>query len=42
MKNDLDYFNKNYKKDDLADCLLQGIYFLTTFNKLDIFSDIIV
>jgi uncharacterized Zn finger protein (UPF0148 family) len=42
MVNDLDYFNKNNKKDDLADSLLQGIYFLTTFNKLDIFSNIIV
>ncbi|AET73144.1 hypothetical protein PGAG_00255 [Phaeocystis globosa virus 12T] len=42
MENDLDYFNKNNKKDDLADCLLQGIYFLTTFNKLDIFSKILV
>tara|TARA_B110000444_G_C18817620_1_gene585966 strand:+ start:932 stop:1750 length:819 start_codon:yes stop_codon:yes gene_type:complete len=42
MLKDMDYFNKNNKKDDLADCLLQGIYFLTTFNKLDIFSEIIV
>ncbi len=30
----LEYFNKNNKKDDLADCLLQGIYYLSTFNKL--------
>ena len=33
MENDVDYFNKNSKKDDLADCLLQGIYYLSTFNK---------
>ena len=33
MENDVDYFNKSSKKDDLADCLLQGIYYLSTFNK---------
>ena len=36
MIKDLEYFNKNNKKDDLADCLLQGIYYLSTFNKLNI------
>ena len=36
MINHLEYFNKNNKKDDLADCLLQGIYYLSTFNKLNI------
>ena len=30
------FFNKNNKKDDLADCLLQGIYYLIVFNKLNI------
>ena len=33
MENELDFFNKNSKKDDLADSLLQGIYYLSTFNK---------
>ena len=33
MDNHLNYFNKNNKKDDLADCLLQGIYYLSSFNK---------
>lgn len=36
MINYLEFFNKNNKKDDLADCLLQGIYYLSTFNKLNI------
>jgi len=36
MIKDLEYFNKTNKKDDLADCLLQGIYYLSTFNKLNI------
>lgn len=36
MNNDLEYFNKNNKKDDLADSLLQGIYYLYSFNKLNI------
>tara|TARA_B100000780_G_scaffold68163_1_gene45082 strand:- start:253 stop:1056 length:804 start_codon:yes stop_codon:yes gene_type:complete len=34
MDNHLEYFNKNNKKDDLADSLLQGIYYLSSFNKL--------
>ena len=34
MLNDLDFFVKHSKKDDLSDCLLQGIYYLD--NKLDI------
>ena len=33
MLNDLTYFVKHSKKDDLADCLLQGIYYLD--NKQD-------
>lgn len=33
MLHDLDYFVKHSKKDDLADCLLQGIYYLD--NKLE-------
>lgn len=33
MLNDLNYFVKHSKKDDLADCLLQGIYYLD--NKQD-------
>ena len=28
MLSDLTYFTKHSKKDDLADCLLQGIYYL--------------
>lgn len=36
MDSHLEYFNKNNKKDDLADCFLQGIYYLSTFNKLNI------
>ena len=36
MISHLEYFNKNNKKDDLADCLLQGVYYLSTFNKLNI------
>ena len=34
MEPELDFFNKHGKKDDLADCLLQGIYYLSTFNNL--------
>ena len=34
MINDLEYFNKHSKKDDLADCFLQGIYYLVNMNKL--------
>ena len=26
----MDFFNKNTKKDDLADCLLQAIYYIET------------
>ena len=33
---DLDFFNKHSKKDDLADCLLQGIYYLNYYNNLKI------
>ena len=36
-KNDeeiLNYFSKHNKKDDLADCLLQGLYYLVTYNNL--------
>ncbi len=32
----LEFFNNHGKKDDLADCFLQGIYYLSTFNKLEI------
>lgn len=28
MANDFDFFNKHNKKDDLSDCLLQGLYYL--------------
>ena len=31
---EIEFFIKNSKKDDLADCFLQAIYYLTTFNKL--------
>ena len=34
MSTELDFFIKHSKKDDLADCLLQGIYYLDN-NKLD-------
>tara|TARA_B100000214_G_C23941972_1_gene616157 strand:- start:482 stop:1291 length:810 start_codon:yes stop_codon:yes gene_type:complete len=34
INNELDFFLKHSKKDDLADCFLQGIYYLVTFNKL--------
>ena len=34
MENNLEYFNNHKKKDDLADCFLQAIYYLSTFNKL--------
>ena len=36
MQNNLDYFNKHTKKDDLADCFLQAIYYLSSFNKLEL------
>ena len=36
MNSELVSFNKNSKKDDLADCFLQGIYYLCYFNKLNI------
>ena len=36
-KNDwLDSFNKNNKKDDLADCFLQGIYYLVQKGDINI------
>jgi hypothetical protein len=31
----LDYFNAHKKKDDLADSFLQGLWFLSTFKKVD-------
>ena len=31
---ELDFFTKHSKKDDLADCFLQSIYYLNSFNKL--------
>ena len=31
---DIEFFIKHSKKDDLADCFLQCIYYLVTFNKL--------
>ncbi len=31
--NELEFFFKHLKKDDLADCFLQSIYYLNTFNK---------
>ena len=31
---DLEFFNKHNKKDDLADCFLQAIYYLKIFNNL--------
>ena len=34
METELEFFLKHGKKDDLADCLLQAIYYLATFNKL--------
>jgi len=30
------YLEKNKKKDDLADCFLQGIYYLTLKNMINI------
>ena len=30
------YLNKNKKKDDLADCFLQGIYYLTIKNMINV------
>lgn len=32
MNVELEFFNKHNKKDDLADCLLQAIYYISTFN----------
>jgi hypothetical protein len=29
----LEYFEKNKKKDDLADCYLQGLTYYKSFNK---------
>ena len=34
MSQDLAFFIKHSKKDDLADCFLQGIYYLENFNVL--------
>ena len=34
ITNYIEVFNNHSKKDDLADCFLQAIYYLTTFNKL--------
>jgi hypothetical protein len=36
MDNDILYFDKHNKKDDLADCFLQAIYYLITYNNLNI------
>jgi hypothetical protein len=36
MNNHLEFFNTNNKKDDLADSLLQGIYYLSIYNNLNI------
>ena len=36
--NYLDFFNKNKKQDDLADCYLQGLYYITK-NKRTVMSD---
>ena len=33
---EIDFFTKHSKKDDLADCFLQGIYYLNTYNKLKV------
>ena len=33
-ENELNFFSKHVKKDDLADCFLQGIYYLNYHNKL--------
>ena len=32
--NDCEFFKNHAKKDDLADCYLQAIYYLHKFNKL--------
>ena len=34
----LTMFNKHKKRDDLADCFLQGIWYLLQYNKTDIDS----
>jgi hypothetical protein len=34
MYQDVAFFIKHSKKDDLADCFLQGIYYLENFNVL--------
>jgi hypothetical protein len=36
MISDLDYFSKHSKKDDLADCLLQGVYYLDNYKLYNI------
>ena len=36
MIDNLEFFNKHSKKDDLADSLLQGIYYISCFNNLKI------
>jgi len=36
MEKELEFFCKHGKKDDLADCLLQGIYYLSSNNKFRI------
>ena len=34
--NDFEFFKKHQKKDDLSDCLLQGLYYLNSFDNLKI------
>jgi hypothetical protein len=36
MHTDYEYFNNHTKKDDLADSLLQGLYYLNVYNKLEL------